>query len=153
MISEYRAKKYCIDDISLIENYDKAINDSAIWDCHHRDEIKVLPSGMIAIRAASELKENGRYYDCPANELIFLSRKEHWKLHSKYANGMQNKKQVLSPLKRCPCTFVVRPFPRPLYWLLYLSDSIFISFEHLFSLWHNEIVLQIHLTLSLLGKC
>jgi hypothetical protein len=92
MISEYRAKKYCADDISLIENYDKAINDSAIWDCHHRDEIRVLPSGMIAIRSVSELKENGRYYNCPANELIFLSHKEHWKLHAKYANGMQNKK-------------------------------------------------------------
>ena len=65
----------------------------------------------------------------------------------------QNKKQVLSPLKRCPCTFVVRPFPRPLYWPLSLSDSIFISFERLFSLWHNEIVLQVHLTLSLPGKC
>jgi hypothetical protein len=62
MISEYRAKKYCADDISLIENYDKAINDSAIWDCHHRDEIRVLPSGMIAIRSVSELKENVAIY-------------------------------------------------------------------------------------------
>lgn len=85
MIHLKHTNKFCKDDISLIENYDKAVTDTTqMWDCHHRDEIRILPSGMIVIRSLAELKENGRYYNCPANELIFLTRSEHMKLHSKY---------------------------------------------------------------------
>ena len=40
MINFEWAKKFCKDDISLIENFDKAISDSnQTWDCHHRREI------------------------------------------------------------------------------------------------------------------
>ena len=36
MINE-GVKKFCNEDISLIENYNKAISDSnQTWDCHHR---------------------------------------------------------------------------------------------------------------------
>lgn len=56
---------------------------SQVWCCHHKDEIRTLPSGMIVLRTTKELKENGRYYDCPANELIFLTKSEHRKLHNK----------------------------------------------------------------------
>lgn len=69
----------------LIENYEQAIADKTqIWVCHHRDEIRVLPSGMIAIRSKKELIEDGRYFNCPPNELIFLTTSDHTKLHSKY---------------------------------------------------------------------
>ena len=38
MISN-NASKYCCEDISLIENYDKAIEDKTqYWHCHHRLE-------------------------------------------------------------------------------------------------------------------
>jgi len=84
MINENGARLYCREDISLIENYDKAINDeSQTWHCHHRDEVKTLPSGIRVVRSREELKENGRYYKCPANELIFLTNSEHRKLHNK----------------------------------------------------------------------
>lgn len=84
MINLRQAKKFCKDDISLIENYDKAIADTTqTWDCHHRDEVKVLPSGIKVIRTAEELIENGRYVSCPANELIFLTHAEHTSLHFK----------------------------------------------------------------------
>ena len=83
MINKYSAKKYCKEDISLIENYDKAIADTTkMWECHHRNEIKVLPSGMTVICTKQELKENDHYYNCPANELIFLTQSEHRKLHN-----------------------------------------------------------------------
>jgi hypothetical protein len=36
---------------------------------------------MIAIRTREELIENGRYYNCPPNELIFLTKAEHSKIH------------------------------------------------------------------------
>lgn len=83
MISEYNAKRFCRDEISTIENYDKAIADSTqTWDCHHRDEIRTLPSGMTVIRSREDLREAGRYYGCPANELIFLRHSEHERLHN-----------------------------------------------------------------------
>ena len=89
MISEQhfiKTQKYCFCQTpELIENYEQAINDNTqIWVCHHRDEIRTLPSGMVVIRSKEELIENGRYYNCPPNELIFLTNSEHTKLHSKY---------------------------------------------------------------------
>ena len=41
MINEIQAKKYCSDDISKIENYDKAIADTTqTWVCHQKSEAK-----------------------------------------------------------------------------------------------------------------
>lgn len=57
----------------LIENYDKAIADTTqTWICHHRNE---------QYYTAKELKDLGLYYDCPPCELIFLTQKEHIKIH------------------------------------------------------------------------
>lgn len=77
---EYR--HYCREPIENIENYALAVADiEHEWVLHHRDEVHVLPSGMVARRSKRELIENGRYYGCPASELIFLERREHAKLH------------------------------------------------------------------------
>ena len=74
MISENQAKKYCSDDISLIENYDSAISDTkTIWHCHHRRE---------SIYNRKMLIEIGEYYNRPSIELIFLPQNEHRSLHS-----------------------------------------------------------------------
>ena len=74
MISEYYAKSYCKEDISLIENYDKAIADTTqLWHCHHRRETIYSRSGLIEI---------GEYYNRPACELIFLTPNEHHRLHT-----------------------------------------------------------------------
>ena len=73
MINERFAKSYCKDDISLIENYEKAVNDATqTWHCHHRRE---------TIYSKSGLKEIGEYYNRPACELIFLTPFEHNRLH------------------------------------------------------------------------
>lgn len=101
MICISTIKKYCKEDISKIENYDKAIADkSQVWCCHHRDEIRTLPSGMIALRTTEELKECGRYYDCPANELIFLTKSEHIKLHNEVREYKPHKGQIWSDFGR-----------------------------------------------------
>ena len=77
MINEYYAKKFCCEDISLIENYDIAVADTTqTWDCHHRGEI--LPCGRFSI---ADLKKFGLYYKRPASELIFLTKAEHIRLH------------------------------------------------------------------------
>ena len=73
MIYLKNVKKFCKDDISLIENYDKAIADKTqVWQCHHRRE---------TIYSRSGLKEIGEYYNRPACELIFLTSLEHNRLH------------------------------------------------------------------------
>ena len=76
MISIKRVKLYCCENISLIENYDKAINDNEqVWDCHHRLETDLNLS-------IKELKEKELYFHRPASELIFLTHYDHSKLHS-----------------------------------------------------------------------
>ena len=84
MISEESAKSYCKDDISLIENYDKAITDTTkVWHCHHRRETIYSRSGLIEI---------GEYYNRPAEELIFLTPTDHRILHNLgKPSGMKDK--------------------------------------------------------------
>ena len=85
MINEKQAKKYCREDISLIENYDKAVSDTTqFWHCHHRRETIYSRSGLIEI---------GEYYNRPACELIFLTPTEHHRLHNlgKMPSGMNGK--------------------------------------------------------------
>ena len=54
MINEKNAKRFCNEDISLIENYDKAIVDNTqTWHCHHRAEI--LPCGIFYVE---DLQQN-----------------------------------------------------------------------------------------------
>lgn len=71
MINFNNVYNYCCDDITLIENYEAALNDKTqTWDCHHRLEIDLNLS-------ATELKEKEIYYNVPAKDLIFLTHTEH----------------------------------------------------------------------------
>jgi hypothetical protein len=100
MICLEKALRYCSEDISLIENYDKAINDADnLWVVHHRDEIRVLPSGMIAMRSKADLEENGRYWLVPANELIFMLKKEHMAMHAHYQRVSPEARQKMRAAK------------------------------------------------------
>ena len=73
MINKQSAKAYCREDISLIENYENAINDKTqTWNCHHRRE---------TIFSRKDLIDIGEYYNRPACELIFLTPLEHHRLH------------------------------------------------------------------------
>lgn len=76
-------KEFCREPLSNVENYDVAVSSPDMYELHHRDEIKILPSGIEVRRSRKEMKENGRYYQCPANELIFLPQTEHKQLHAK----------------------------------------------------------------------
>lgn len=82
----YNYRRYALNGkIELIENYNDALNDNFIgWDIHHKDEIRLLPSGMTALRTREDLIENDRYYNCPVNELIWMRKAEHMALHAKY---------------------------------------------------------------------
>lgn len=79
MISLYSINNYCKEDISLIENYNEAINSPEQYDCHHRLETELNVS-------AQYLKDNDLYLNRPASELIFLPHTKHVSLH--YAHGL-----------------------------------------------------------------
>lgn len=78
MINYKIAKKYCSEDISLIENYAQAALDATqIWDIHHRKEIDENKS-------RTQLKNENLIYARPASELIFLTHSEHISIHQKH---------------------------------------------------------------------
>ena len=86
MINEKQAKKFCKEDISKIENYDKAVNDTTqTWHCHHRTEIWWNCSRQ-------DLIDNECYYGRKACELIFLTKKEHHSLHIMHMSEDRRKK-------------------------------------------------------------
>lgn len=79
MLNETMAKRYCSDEISLIENYNQAIADEKrTWDIHHRRE---CDSEGRTLFTKKQLIEMNLYYNRPASELIFVTRSMHWKLH------------------------------------------------------------------------
>lgn len=74
MINEQNAYSFCKEDISLIENYNQAINDkSQMWECHHKKGLDY---------SKQWLKDNGLYYNQPASDLIFITKREHRILHN-----------------------------------------------------------------------
>lgn len=79
MINKKNAKAYCCEDISLIENYNEAINSDEMWDCHHRLEIQ---NDVILNR--NELISIGKYYKVFAKDLIFIPKTEHRKMHNRF---------------------------------------------------------------------
>lgn len=85
MINESQVKQYCSEDISKIENYDKAIADGKnLWECHHRLETHNL-DGTIKENPTSckDLMQANLYRKRPANELIFMAVQDHRSLHFK----------------------------------------------------------------------
>ena len=88
MINFRKVKRFCNEDISLIENYDKAISDSnQTWHCHHRRELET---------SRKQLIENNEYYNRPASELIFLTKSEHMSLHHKGKQLTEETKHKMS---------------------------------------------------------
>ena len=86
MINEKNVKRYCCEDISLIENYQDAINDKEqTWDCHHRLETDL---GL----STQELNDSNRYWKVEAKYLIFLTPSEHHRIHSSLLKGENNPK-------------------------------------------------------------
>lgn len=82
-------KEYCNEDISLIENYEEALNSNEVYDCHHKLEL------LNGYRSKESLIDDGLYYNRPANELIFLKHSEHTKLHAEYGFPDKGKKNSI----------------------------------------------------------
>ena len=96
MIDERRVRKYCRDELSKIENYDKAIADTTTtWHLHHRLELTL--DGEFAL-TVSQLKMHDMYYNRPYYELIFLTPAEHIQLHS--MNRSEEARRKISEVKK-----------------------------------------------------
>lgn len=94
-------------ELELIENYERAKADNFKgWCIHHRDEYKVLPSGIEVFRTKAELMEDGRYYNCPADELIFMTLSDHQAYHMKHITKERRKNlsTALRGSKKGPCS-------------------------------------------------
>lgn len=84
---------YCI-EYWKIENYENAKNDDTqMWVCHHKREIEENKS-------KTQLRLEGLYYNRPANELIFLTKSEHAKLHGENKLVETKEKQSKSMIGR-----------------------------------------------------
>ena len=79
MINAYQAKKYCSEDLSLIENYQAAISDEErMWEIHHRRE---CDSEGRTLFTRKQLIEMNLYVKRPASELRLVTKSMHKKLH------------------------------------------------------------------------
>ena len=97
MISQ-NAYSYCKDDISKIENYEKAVNDNTqMYEIHHRNELTL--DGKFA-HTKEDLIRMNMYYDRPCNELIFLTKAEHTSLHRKLSYHSEETKRKMSEAKK-----------------------------------------------------
>ena len=100
MIDLYRAKKYCI-DVENIENYEIAVNSEEVWNCHHRLETHTSDGERRLVDITKEeLIALNMYYNRPAEELIFLTTKEHNSLHHKGKVAWNKGKPLSEETKR-----------------------------------------------------
>lgn len=107
MICNQTAKKFCRDDITKIENYEKAIADSKTWHLHHRLEThkyKDRNRTEWTKRDENVSKETllafDLYYNRPAAELIFLTAAEHINLHCKNREFSEETRLKMSKAKK-----------------------------------------------------
>ena len=98
LLKQKYLSSYCKDDITIIENYEKAIADRFNgWDCHHRLETHNSDGERRLVDITmEELVALGMYYNRPASELIFLTASEHMELHHKGKLHTEEHKRKLS---------------------------------------------------------
>lgn len=107
-------------DLSLVENYDKAIKSKDMYVIHHRLETHFSDGALRPTNcfiSKKELVALGIYYDRPPEELIFMEIKEHAKLHHKSYKGKKLK------IKRIGKRLL------HVYWNNYINEHLKL-FEH-----------------------
>ena len=94
-------KRYC-DNIENVENYNKAKADNFKgWELHHRLETHNSDGERRLVDIArEELKALDMYYNRPAEELIFLTTKEHKYLHHKGMHHSKDAKKKMSEAQK-----------------------------------------------------
>lgn len=93
-------KRIC-DDIENVENYDKAKTDNFKgWECHHRLETHTSDGERRLVDITyEELIALDMYYHRPAEELIFITTKEH-RSYKKGKHHSEESKKKMSIAKK-----------------------------------------------------
>lgn len=78
----------------MIENYEEAVNSKERWECHHRLE---LDDDGNFLNSRADLKRKGLYFDRPPEELIFLPRSVHRKMHNGIGQSEETKAKLSQP--------------------------------------------------------
>ena len=89
-------KRYYCKDIENVENFEKAKADNFKgWHCHHRLETHNSDGERRLVDIShNELKALGMYYNRPADELIFLTSRE----HNAFKKGQQKSEETRKKL-------------------------------------------------------
>lgn len=89
-------KHYYCKDIEKVENFEKAKADNFKgWHCHHRLETHNSDGERRLVDIShNELKALGMYYNRPADELIFLTSRE----HNAFKKGQQKSEETRKKL-------------------------------------------------------
>lgn len=97
-----RDYKHLCKDYENIENFEKAKADNfKNWVCHHRLQTWTSDGKRRDVDIlAKELKALNIYYNRPAEELIFLTRNEHAKLHNKGRKFSDEHRKKISDAKK-----------------------------------------------------
>ncbi len=82
MIARERSLRTYCTNFKEIENYEEGVQSSEPYDLHHRKEIETLDDSTVVLRSKKELIEMNLYYHRPPEELIFLKRSEHLRMHN-----------------------------------------------------------------------
>ena len=93
-------KRYC-KDYENIENYQKALADNFKgWECHHRLETHNSDGERRLVDITKkELIALGMYYHRPAEELIFLTVKEHHEYRKGKHHSEESKNKMSEAMK------------------------------------------------------
>ena len=96
-------KQYCKEP-EKIENYEKAKADNFKgWECHHRLETHTSDGERRLVDIShNELKALGMYYNRPAEELIFLTTREHSSFRKGKPRSEETKKKIGAAKKGHP---------------------------------------------------
>lgn len=86
-------KRYC-KEYNMIENYEEAVNSKERWECHHRLE---LDDDGNFLNSRSDLKKKGLYFDRPPEELIFLPKSIHKKIHNHEGLSEETRSKLSQP--------------------------------------------------------
>lgn len=78
----------------MIENYEEAVNSEERWECHHRLE---LDDDGNFVNSRDDLKRKGLYYHRPPEELIFLTKSYHRKIHNGKGQSAETKAKLSQP--------------------------------------------------------
>lgn len=78
----------------MIENYEEAVNSKERWECHHRLELDDVGNFL---NSRSDLKKKGLYFDRPPEELIFLPRSVHRKIHNGIGQSEEARRKMSQP--------------------------------------------------------